>query len=157
MKKEFLLAIIVGLVMGLFITYGFYHSQKAADPSQVATITEFDDQELVTTLENGKLTIFSPDDEVIQSETSTKVAGSTAPNSYIVIFINDTPYITQADETGNFSRELELDPLANIISIHAIDESGEINTIQRSLVVYDQELSLQEQQAENDSVEDQDA
>ncbi|KUK79085.1 MAG: hypothetical protein XD95_0623 [Microgenomates bacterium 39_7] len=156
MRKEVIIAILIGLVMGLFITYGFYHSQKTIDPSQLTTIAEFDDQEPETTLKNGKLTIFSPEDETIQAESSIKVAGSTLPNSYIVIYVNNAPYITQADETGNFSRELTLDPLANIITVHAIDESGEINTTQRSLVVYDQEITLQEQQAEDDSKETQD-
>jgi hypothetical protein len=150
MRKEVIIAIIIGLVMGLFITYGFYHSQRIPDISQVATIAELDTPEVEVVVKNGKLTIHNPEDETIQKESAVNVAGSTTPNSFVVIFINDTPFITQADETGNFGRDLELSPLANIITVHSIEESGEVNTAQRSVVVYDEELTLQEQQEDED-------
>ncbi len=155
MRKEVIIAILIGLVMGLFITYGFYHSQRTTDSSQVATIADLEETEPVVTAENGKLTIHNPEDETVQSETTVNVAGSTTPNSYVVIFINDTPHITRADETGNFARDLELSNLANIIIVHAIEDSGEVNTAQRSVVVYDEELTLAEQIEEENEEDDQ--
>jgi hypothetical protein len=67
-----------------------------------------------------------------------------------VIYVNDTPFITQSDETGNFSKELELRPLANIISVHSIDSTGETSTITRTVVVYDQDLTPKEEEAKDD-------
>lgn len=154
MRKEVIIAIVIGLVMGLFITYGFYHSQRVPDSSQVSTIAELEEVEPELVIENGKLTIHNPEDETLQEEAAVNVTGSTTPNSFVVIFINNTPYVTQADETGNFARDLELSPLANVITVHSIEESGEVNTAQRSIVVFDEELTLQEQQEEVNSQEE---
>lgn len=155
MRKEVIIAILIGLVMGLFIAYGFYHSRRTIDPSQVATIAELEEAEPVVTVENGKLTIHNPEDETIQSEKTVNVTGSATPESYVIIFINNTPYITRADETGNFARELELSDLANIITVHAVENSGEVNSTQRSVVVYDEELTLEEQIEENNEEDEQ--
>lgn len=147
MRKEVIIAILIGLVMGLFITYGFYQSQKVADPNQISTIDELETAEPISPVENGKLTLFSPEDETVQKDKTVKVAGSTSPNSFVVIFVNNSPIITQADETGNFSREVTLEPLANIISVYSIETDGGTNMVQRAVVVYDQEISQDEAQA----------
>jgi len=158
MRKEIFIAILIGLVMGLFITYGFYHSQRTTDSNQVTNIIDDLVNDDSTPSENGKLTLFSPENEIVQTERKTKVTGSATANSTIVIYVNNDPIITQADETGNFSKEVELDPLANIITVYSIDSSGEINSATRSLVVYDQELKLKDQEngesLEEESVEE---
>ena len=143
MKKEVIIAILIGLVMGLFITYGYYHSKKTIEPNQTSTIATADDLNSVVAPENGKLSILSPEDETVQEAKSVKVAGNTTPNAYVVIFVNDLPSITQADETGNFSKEVALNSLTNIITIHSIESTGETSVTQRSVVVYDQELVQQ--------------
>ena len=148
MKKEVFIAIVIGLIMGLFVTYGFYHSQRASQQNLATSIVDITQDQPETALENGKLTIFSPDDEIVIDEQSVKVAGKATPNSLIVIYVNNDPTVIQADETGNFSKTVELETLANIITIHALDEDGEQNTAQRTVVVYDQELVQAETETE---------
>jgi len=154
MKKEVLIAIIIGLVMGLFITYGFYHSQRTTEVNQITNTQDTIPETTPPIQETGRLTLFSPDNESIQSEKTVKVTGNTTQNSTVIIYVNDTPLITQADETGNFSKEIELRPLANIISVHSIESTGETSVITRTIVVYDQDLSADEK-PEDDSNEDQ--
>lgn len=154
MKKEVLIAIIIGLITGLFITYGFYHSQRANQQNLATSIVNIAPDQPETKLENGKLTIFSPDDEIVIEEQSVQVAGKTTPNSLIVIYVNNNPEVIQADETGNFTKTVELESLANIITIHAFDEEGEHNSAQRTVVVYDQELIQAEAETEANNKED---
>lgn len=157
MRKEVLIAIIIGLVMGLFITYGFYHSQQVSEINQITNTQELNNVESdPSPLDTGKLSLFNPENETIQSEKTVKVTGNTTQNSPVVIYVNDTPFITQSDETGNFSKELELRPLANIISVHSIDSTGETSTITRTVVVYDQDLTPKDEESkDDDSNEDQ--
>ena len=150
MRKEIFVAILIGLIMGLFITYGFYHSQRTTEPNQVTNIVDDNVEVDSPSSENGKLTLFSPENEIIQAENKVKVTGSTGENSTVIIYVNNEPIITQADETGNFSKEVSLDSLANIISVYSVDSSGEVNSATRTVVVYDQELTLQEQEAQDE-------
>lgn len=151
MKKEFIIAILVGLVMGLFITYGIYYSQKTQEENQiVATIQELEQITPEPIQENnGKIAVYLPNDESVVTEKNTTVTGKAAPNDFIVIYVNDTPIITQADETGNFSKEITLQDLANIIRIHILDEDGEGSVIERTVIVYDKELVIGEENQEN--------
>lgn len=142
MKKEFIFAILVGLVMGLFITYGIYYSQRSTEQEQVTTTMEQLEKTETEPDSNasGQLTIYSPEDEIITAETTTDVTGKTLPQAFVVIFVNDKPILTQADETGNFAKEINLQKLANIIRIYAIDNDGEEYVVERTVIVYDQEL-----------------
>jgi uncharacterized protein YgfB (UPF0149 family) len=147
MKKEFIIAILVGLVMGLFITYGIYYSQKTQEENQIATTIQELEQITPSPAQenNGKIAVYLPNDESVVSEKTTTVTGKTAPNDFIVIYVNDTPIITQADDTGNFSKEVALQDLANILKIHVLDEDGEDTVIERTVIVYDEELVIVEE------------
>jgi len=148
MRKEVFFAILVGLIMGLFITYGVYHSQKASENNQ--TTANIEELEAIAPTpdpqKNGKITLYYPEDETVLEQTSTQVTGKTTPNVFVVIFVNNEPIITQADATGNFAKEVKLETLANIIKVHSIDEDGEHNVIERTVVVYDQDLTAETNQ-----------
>lgn len=156
MKKEFIIAILVGLVMGLFITYGVYYSQQSQEENQIATtIQELEQVTPSPAVENnGKIAVYLPNDESIINEKTTTVTGKAEPENFIVIYVNDDPVIIQADETGNFSKEVQLQELANIIKIHVLNEDGEDQIIERTVIVYDQELSLTKEENESESETD---
>jgi hypothetical protein len=151
MKKEILFAILIGVVMGLFITYGVYHSQRSGEVNQTTTNIEELNEVTPTTdpQKNGKLTLYSPEDESIIAESSIQVTGKTLPNSFVVVFVNDEPVITQADETGNFSKNVDLETLANVITVHALDEDGVHYSTQRTIIVYADSLTPQRTEEEN--------
>lgn len=155
MKKEILIAILVGLVMGVFITYGVYLSRQAGEETQTTATSE--ELEVVEPSpdpdKNGKITIYNPEDEAITAVQTTQVTGKTAPSAFVVIFVNDEPIITQADETGNFSKEVSLETLANVIKVHAVNEDGEHYTAQRTIVVYADPL-VTEAEADQEGSED---
>jgi hypothetical protein len=138
MRKEVLTSILVGLFLGLIITYGFYTAKLS---TQTADVTKKLDIELAPTSipdENGaqKLQLTSPEDELITTETKVLVAGQTDPNSFVVISLLEVVQIINSDEAGKFSLELPLKPGGNIIEVKTIDENGLVSTATRN-VVYD--------------------
>lgn len=142
MRKEITLAILIGLVMGLFITFGVYQARKSEERTAATDVQKLEEnvEPSPEVDQDGKLAVHHPQDETVQAETNTKVAGQAPANAQIVIFVNQTPYLTQADETGNFSKEVELDTLSNVITVHAVDEDGVTSQVQKTVIVYDQEL-----------------
>lgn len=142
MRKEFLLAILIGLICGLFITYGVYQAkQPPANPDQ--NLNQLANQ-LTPTLavDSGELTLYHPTDGLVLAEAKTTITGKTIPNSKIVIFINDDPIITTADATGNFSKEVGLATLSNLLLVYAIDEDGQQIQAERTVIVYPPELII---------------
>lgn len=124
MKKELFVAIILGLSMGLIITYGIYRAQQVDTRQQAATL-EIGSQEIadISDVQNV-LTIDSPKDESVVDQQNISVAGQTLPGAFVVIYINEEPIITTADSTGSFSVTAGLATGANLISVHSVDEGG---------------------------------
>jgi hypothetical protein len=134
MKKEILIAILLGLSLGLFITYGLYRSRNATNTEQSKTIennlTSSPEIEALSTL-----VLHSPEDESIVSEASITVAGDTEPNNFVVVLINQTETITTADQSGAFSVSGTLEAGSNVIAVYSLDEDGNATTEER-VVVY---------------------
>lgn len=132
MKKETIIAILIGLSLGLFITYGVYQtktsiSRRSNDPK--LTTTEPADNF------SGELVLNSPLDESVQTDDSVIVSGTTLPNSFVVIFVGNQETITNSDDSGNFSVETALEDGANIIDVYVIDEDGQTLSVEKTVVV----------------------
>ena len=143
MKKEMLVAVVIGFLLGLVITYGIYRlriagNQKTANPvtSPAPSSSPSDAESLIT--------IHSPEDGRVQSEKSTTVTGSTISEAYVVLFVNNTEYIRQADGDGNFSFEVTLEDGSNLLTLEVLTEDGTTITKERTVVVtslYDQPIT----------------
>jgi hypothetical protein len=139
MKKEVFIAVVIGLVLGLFITYGLYTARQALiQPPAISTIPGIDETQPAQ--DTSSLIITSPTDETVTTEKEITVVGSTLAKSFLIIFVNDTETITTADETGNFSVNVQLDPGGNIISVHSLDENGRESIAERAVVYLTPEL-----------------
>lgn len=140
MKKEIVIAILIGLSLGLFITYGVYQaktgvSRKTKQDQNTLALTPAPDQEF-----SGELILNSPEDEIIQSETTTSVSGTTLPSSFVVVFVDNDETITTSDESGNFSVEVNLNDGVNIITTIVIDENGRSISDTKTVIVSDESL-----------------
>lgn len=136
MKKEIVVAIIIGLALGLAITYGVYTARRSlTDPVANQVLEDLTTNSSPQPSELSTLVITTPKDESIQSVKEVTIAGTTMPNSYVVIFINDDENVTNADESGNFSIESNLELGSNIITIHSLSEDGH-DTIAERTVIY---------------------
>lgn len=146
MKKEVLVAILVGLSMGLIITFGVYRVRNSiaeAPATNLVETTEETQETVVPTM----LALHSPEDGIVQVEKELTVTGTTTPNSFVVLFINDTDFISDADESGNFSFKAELEDGANIIRVHVLDNEGSTIVEERLVVVSD---VFEEKEQENE-------
>lgn len=136
MKKEVLIAILIGFGLGLTITYGIYRFRTAFEDSP-QTIAEIVSSTTPTPESQSLLALLTPEDGAIQTATDTTVAGSTIPDSFVVLFVNDEDFIQKSDESGNFSFQVNLENGSNVIIAHVLNESGEVITKEKTVVVSD--------------------
>ena len=123
MRLEALAAIIIGVVMGLGITYGFYTIRsKALDSSQNTEVTPTPTPTPPPVSE--KLLITAPQDEAVLASNELRISGTAEANEMVVILVNDDEFITQADDIGAFAQDVELKSGGNIITITAIAADG---------------------------------
>jgi len=131
MKKEVLLAIIIGFGLGLLITFGVWKANKAL--KEVAPKKQLPSQE---TQEEEKtpsptlappqlsLVITSPEDNSIVSKEKVNISGKTPWRATVVIIYEEGEKIIETDENGNFSTEITLVSGANEIIVSAYDEDS---------------------------------
>jgi len=139
MFKELILAIILGGLLGFGITGGYLAVKK--DKTKTNPITEnkmvtvssipthqapsptsfqkSPDNEKGTT--KHQITIDSPENESVFSNSLITIKGVTSAESQIIITTPSKNFTTMADKAGNFSQEIEIDSGANFIQITSID------------------------------------
>jgi hypothetical protein len=152
MKKEIFIAIFVGLSMGLIITFGVYRVKNSLS---VTPNTDFIEEDVNSdaTPTPTLLALHSPEDGSIQTEKELTVTGTTIPNAFVVLFVNDTDFISNSDESGNFSFNVELEDGVNIIRIHVLDENGTSSVEERLVVLSSAFDDLEAAQAELEAIE----
>jgi hypothetical protein len=136
MRKEVLLAILIGAGLGLLITFAVYQSRRNVSEAQKDQVQEVlsnhsDNEEV----DNSQLAITSPDDNLIVDSQRLIVSGNTQINNFVVIFVNNEEVITNADESGNFSKEVRLNQGANVLVIYAINQDGLVCQNTRTVIV----------------------
>lgn len=134
MRKELIIAIFLGLSLGLVITYGFYRARQALTTTDYNAIVLEESSPTPEASTLGTLSIISPSDELVTSDSEISVTGTTLANTYVAIFVNDQEYLTTADSTGNFAQPVTLGNGSNVITVHALDENGH-NTILERVVI----------------------
>jgi len=128
MKKEILLSIIIGLCLGLLITFGLYSAKKAIkiqkeilSPQVESEINR--NQQPANTFQT--LSLISPLDQSISSEPKTTLSGTSSPLSWVIILTEKGEAVIRADEKGGFETEVQLISGENEIQIKAITDRGE--------------------------------
>lgn len=138
MRKEILLAVFVGITLGLMITFGIYQNSENAKTGQNNTTDQLINKNSVSTqsatVQDPQLVINSPEEDLFTNEEELIVSGSGIPSSFIVILVNDVENITNADESGNFSLKVKLSAGGNLIEIDSINEDGKQISKQRTVV-----------------------
>ncbi len=126
MKKEVVLAIVIGFGVGLIATYGVYNAHQALkEASQIQTPQASSEEENQALTEGQILSLASPLDQSLTNESKIAVSGTTSPSSWVVILAEKGEKIIQADKKGNFETEVNLISGENEIEIQAISETGE--------------------------------
>jgi hypothetical protein len=130
MKKEILVAIIIGFILGLVITFGIWTANKSLQQNNKTQKTETDEtQPIVTevsTAEEGKISLIisSPEDNSLVNQEEIEISGQTVSQATIAILYEEGEEILQANEQGEFSQKITLVGGANEIKITAFDKEG---------------------------------
>jgi hypothetical protein len=127
MKKEVLSAIILGVIIGLVLTYGIYTAQSAYKrQTSPASISETGNQAspLPSSDSSQNLTIITPENESIQSKDTAIITGMATPKAYVTAVTDTNDVLVQSDSEGNFSLELPLASGVNLITIESTTEAG---------------------------------
>lgn len=156
MKKEAIIAIVIGLIFGLGITFIVYQARVRianipTSPS-LEEITQDPDQPETESI--GELVILSPENESVQSSTQGVIRGKTLPLSHVVVIAADQSYITTANEDGDFSVSAELESGINAITTTVLTSDGKQLTDTRVVIVSDVLDVPTDEPTENEGTQD---
>lgn len=133
MIKEFILAITLGAILGFGITGSIYALTKSKAPSAPKitpiAITSIDPSiptspvatSIPTSTSVPNLTILSPIDNSIVSNSKITLTGTTVSNSVITVSTIAKIFNTAADNNGDFSIDIDLESGANMLNISSVD------------------------------------
>ena len=137
MRKEVLVAIAVGSLVGLIIAFGVWRANKAFSFSKIKSSIETTSQE--GSKEDNKpktptsLVVTSPENSAILSSDKVKVEGSSTPEATIVLSSENYETITETNKDGEFKTEIELAGGVNQVKVASYDLNG--NKQETSLTV----------------------
>lgn len=134
MKKELLLAVLIGLTVGLVIVFGFYRTRILLTPKNQTTNLESSPAPDSALESLTNLVVHSPLDESIQESPEVTIAGTTNNNEFVVILVNDQDFVTTADDSGNFSVSATLEAGSNIIQVKSLNEDGQVTTKELTVI-----------------------
>lgn len=140
MRKEVLVAILIGVILGALVAFGIWRANLALLPKKEAVQTE---QQPLATQEEQKtssLIITQPENNTIVSQDKVTIKGAASPNSTVVILTNLKDYVAETDKDGSFEQEIELEGGPNEILVTSYDEAGN-ETSQTLTLVYSTEFA----------------
>ncbi|MDP3955226.1 MAG: hypothetical protein Q8Q15_02595 [bacterium] len=131
MRKEVLIAIILGFALGLVITFGVWSANRAMKEKDVAENTVEEEVETLPTSSptptsaTFSLVILSPADESFVDKDKISINGSTEPGAEIAVITENGEAIVVADESGKFDAPIILETGTNEITVTAVNAGGD--------------------------------
>ncbi len=123
MRKETIIAILLGVGLGLIFTFGVYTANQA--------VKEKKTEQTVSVVETtpspspkANLVIDEPENNLVTAKNKIIIAGKSQPEAVIAVFSEENQLFSQADENGLFSLEMPLAAGSNQIVITSIDSEN---------------------------------
>jgi len=125
MRKEVILAVIIGVLLGGVILYGINLANSSSKINSGSKNTEENSQETPspTKISDNRISIITPQNNAVVTKSLISLKGSVKPNSSVAIVTESDDIITTADNAGNFSSDINLISGENIITVTAVDEN----------------------------------
>ena len=137
MKKEVIIAVLLGISLGFVVTFGIWKARvalKTLPPKVSLTPTPTATSSPPLAPASPELVITSPRDFGLTSKENITVDGKAEPNSPVIILTEDKYYSTISDEKGNFSQEIVLIGGENEIFVANFDKDGNDHTASLTIV-----------------------
>ena len=144
MRKELIIAIAAGVLLGLTVAFGVFRANSALKKNKVET-KEFasPDQSKPPKQNGSKITLATPEAEDVIIQNPVKVAGITLKDALVIISSEDEDLLLKADSLGSFEQEVELLGGINQLIVASYDES-EGKFEQKLTVVFSTEFKARE-------------
>jgi hypothetical protein len=150
MKKEVLIAIVSGLILGLIVTLGIYTANKSLEQQrakkEAATQTSPLPSPPLTAQKTLDITSHENFDLINQSAIT--LSGIAWPEAVIALMAENDNQLIQADDEGIFSFKFKLVKGFNEITLIATDETNETQTQNLILTYSTSEIELPEETEE---------
>lgn len=136
MRKEVVFAIIIGLILGLVILFGWELANQAAKQAASTSTPSTANPPLAETPTPAaqSITITSPQNHAVVNTGSIKIVAKTQPNASIAISDTEDDAIVTADKEGNFSANLKLTGGANVIKLTVLKDDLSTDSIQITVI-----------------------
>lgn len=122
MRKEVLIAIILGLILGGLLVYGIYIAGKATNNGEIATQSNTPTPTEPET--ESLLTINTPQDGDIFDTPTATISGQTTTGNALIIVTETEQLLPELTSTGNFAVTIDLIKGGNLIEVSAITPEG---------------------------------
>ena len=134
MRKEILVAIFIGICLGLIIILGVWIANKSLLLKKDSSGNQTEKTETINpsptplAKESISLEIIAPKDNSISSSEFIELSGKTNPNAIIAVVYPDGETILEAEDDGSFTTKISLIGADNEIKITAYDLEGNEET-----------------------------
>jgi len=126
MKKEVLIAVAVGFILGLIITFGAYTANQALQKQKKPNNSHLPSASIAPVVKPiSTLEITEPENNLVVKKATITVSGKTEPKTTVAFLAEDFNNLSLSDEQGLFSAEIPLVSGANEIKIISITKEGE--------------------------------
>lgn len=128
MRKEILLAIIVGVVFGLGVTFAVYTLRQRFFRNTTPDAIEQSRQQGANTnpspTPNSTLSIQRPLQDFATDQNTVQIVGRAQSESLIVVLANNSEFVTSADKDGDFALQVSLVQGGNKLTVIATTSEG---------------------------------
>lgn len=130
MKKEVLIAVLSGLIIGLIITVGIYTANRSLEQQKAKKISQTQTPQPTPQADQNQklLTITSHENFDLIDQSEISLSGIAWPDAVVALMTEKDNQITTADSDGIFSFKFSLIKGYNEISLVAADETGTTQT-----------------------------
>ena len=135
MRKEVILAVITGIILGGIILYGLNLANNSTQPqSAEETSVEKTSPTAAPSIAFSGLSIVTPQDHAVITEDTYTLKGTAKPNADIAIVTENDDILTVADTQGSFSAEINLISGENIITVTSADDRQSTSSASISVI-----------------------
>ena len=123
MRKEVILAVIIGVLLGGVILYGINLANNSSKGSNNEEAEETTTKATPTPSKtNSQISIAIPLDNSVVTDSVVSLKGTAKPNSNIAIISESDDILTTSDNAGSFSANINLINGENTIKVIVVDE-----------------------------------
>lgn len=148
MRKELLIAVVIGLFFGIIIGFGIWRANNAINNDQISTeATPTDVQNTLVenteqadpSIKDDGLIISSPLDYDVVTSSSVIIKGLSNPKSKVIISAENKDYLVETTDKGDFEVAVDLVDGLNQIFITEANFNQEPKTLK---IVYSKDFNI---------------